>query len=122
MELEGSLPCSQCSTSVPYPYPVKSVLRYHATSVLILFVLHFVLSHGNFFLMKTTFLISRALYISARLILHVLITLTVIDEKYSLRSSLVFGFLHPTITSLSSFKIFPSAVCSQTPSVCVFMG
>jgi len=80
MELEGSLPCSQSSATVPYPYPVKSVLHDHGTSIVILTVVHFLLSREYFFKIKTTFIISHALYISARLILHVLIALTIIDE------------------------------------------
>ena len=39
----------QCFTAVPCPYPVKSVLRDHATSILILSHLHFLLSCGIFF-------------------------------------------------------------------------
>ena len=80
IELEVSLSCSQCSTTIPYPYPVKSILHDHATSILILTVVYFLLSRGGFFFNMKTFLVSHALYISARLILYILITLTVIDK------------------------------------------
>jgi hypothetical protein len=48
--------------------------------------------------------------------LHILI---IISEEYKSPSSLLCRFFHPPVTSFLFCPIFPSASCSQTPSVYV---
>jgi hypothetical protein len=122
MELEGSLPCSQHSTTVPYPYPVKSVSHDRATSILILTVVHFLLSHGNF-----VFNENIVSHVSCFVHFTAYHPACFDHPNSNWWVVLVTKLLSITVSSSYCYfsvfvKIFPTALCSQTPSVCVFMG